>query len=391
MKMAIELAKKGLYSTKPNPLVGCVLVKNDQVIGQGWHHKAGLPHAEPLAMTDAENRGHDIVGSTAYVTLEPCSHYGRTPPCADRLVNAKISRCVIAMLDPNPLVAGNGVQLMRNAGIEVEIGVLEDQAEALNPSFLFAMRHQKPYVRLKMAASLDGRTAMPNGESQWITGPEARKEVHKLRLQSQAILTGIGTVLSDDPSLTVRLSESELESAHLGLPEDKNHCYPLRVVLDTDLKIPPEKKILQMPGKTLLVCSSQTLVEQSQKVEMLSSDSVEVIGLPAGKDGIDLECLMQTLFSDFGIQSIMVEAGATLTGRLIAQDLVNELHIYLAPCLLGSEARAMFDLPELQTMADKIEWVPMACEMFGEDIRWVLTPKKRNEQHNVQYNEQLKK
>lgn len=378
MQMAIELAKKGLYSTKPNPMVGCVLVKNGTVIGEGWHHKAGLPHAEPLAIADAKQRGNEVEGATAYVTLEPCSHYGRTPPCANRLVDSKIQRCVIGMHDPNPLVAGKGVKILQAAGIEVTVGVLKAQAEKLNPSFLFAMRHKKPYVRLKMASSVDGRTAMPNGESQWITGSEARKEVHKLRLQSQAILTGIGTVMADDPSLTVRLSEQDLQSAHLGLPEDTSHCYPLRIVLDTHLKISPQAKILQMPGKNLLICSGESLKNNPEKVELLSTQKIQVLGLSADQEGIDLKCLMQTLFSDFGIQSIMVEAGAKLTGRLIAQNLVNEYHLYMAPCLLGSKSRAMFELPELQTMNDKVELVPESCEMFGNDIRWILMPKQMN-------------
>lgn len=375
MQRAIELAKNGTYSTKPNPLVGCVLVKNGEVIGQGWHHKAGLPHAERVALADAKQRGNNTQGATAYVTLEPCSHYGRTPPCAAGLVDAKIERCVIGMLDPNPLVAGGGVKLLRAADIEVDVGVLKDQVEALNPSFLFAMRQQKPYVRLKMAASVDGRTAMSNGESQWITGPEARRQVHKLRLQSQAILTGIGTVLADNPSLTVRLSNADLQSANLAAADDESHCYPLRVVLDTHLKISPEQKLLQLPGKTLLVCSKDTLSKQTEKVAALSSTSVQVIGLPAGKEGIDLEVLMHTLFVEFEIQSLMVEAGAILTGRLIANQLVNEYHLYLAPCLLGSQSRAMFDLPELHAMAEKIQLTPQSCEMFGQDIRWILVPR----------------
>lgn len=369
MKHALELAEKGFYSTKPNPAVGCVLAKEDKILGKGWHHKAGMPHAERVALADAQENGHDTDGATAYVTLEPCSHYGRTPPCSEGLIEAKVSRVVIAMQDPNPLVAGNGICMLKNAGIEVVVGLFEAQARKMNRSFIYAMENRMPYVRLKMASSLDGRTAMANGESQWITGSASRFEVHKLRALSGAIITGIGTVLADDPSLTVRLPDETLSEMQL----DEADCFPLRVVLDPQLDIPIDAQILDQPGRTLIICSDAVYGMQSEKIDRLKA---EVISQPAlGEDTLDLEAILSYLLKEEGVNSVMVEAGAILAGAFVRQGLVNELHSYIAPCLLGHEARPMLNLPGLKNISDKIEWTIEKMETFGEDIRLILAPK----------------
>lgn len=373
MQRALELAKKGRYSTKPNPAVGCVLVKNGEVIAEGWHLKAGMPHAERVALASAQQQGVDVAGATAYVTLEPCSHYGRTPPCAEGLVEAKIARCVVAMRDPNPLVAGRGLQMLEAAGIEVCSGLLEAEAEELNRAFLFAMCHQRPYVRLKMASSLDGKTAMANGESQWITGPQSRQEVHKLRAESGAILTGVGTVLADDPSLTVRLPESVLQSLHLSSEDG----YPLRVVLDSQLKMlgqQPAPQMFNLSGKTLIFCAQEALEHFAQEIQAFHSSSVQFYAVQTVTGRLDLKQILQILFTEFAINSVLVEAGQVLAGSFIKQGLVEEVHSYLAPCLMGSEARGLFDLGQMSTMRDKICFTIADVQRFGEDIRLILRP-----------------
>lgn len=370
MRQALDLAKNGIYSTKPNPAVGCVLVLNGKVIAQGWHHKAGMPHAERVALANAKQAGIDVTGSTAYVTLEPCSHYGRTPPCTEGLIEAGIARCVVATLDPNPQVAGRGLQRLQTSGVEVVSGVCEAQAEAINTSFLFSMRNQRPYVWLKMASSLDGKTAMANGESQWITGPESRLEVHRLRARAGAIITGMGTVQADNPSLTIRLPVDELSRMQL----DATDTAPLRVILDTNLTISEDAKILQQAGKTLICCSAQAV--RSDKVQDLISDNVEIVAMPLHHGKIDLSSVLKYLFKEKSIIGVLVEAGATLAGAFIEQGLVNELHSYVAPCLLGSDARGMFALPNMQSMHDKIEFEIADTAKFGDDIRLILLPKK---------------
>lgn len=369
MQQAIELAKQGKYSTKPNPSVGCVLVKDGVVIGQGWHHKAGLPHAERVALADAKARGNEVSGATAYVTLEPCSHYGRTPPCALGLVEAKISRCVVAMLDPNPLVSGNGVKLLQEAGIEVAFGCLEQEAEAINVAFLYAMRTQTPYVRVKMGMSVDGRTAMASGESQWITGAEAREEVHRLRAESAAILTGIGTVQHDNPSLTARLSEQELSDFHLT----ELDAQPLRVVLDAELNIQLEAKLLTQLGRTIVVTSNDLL--NTAKAEQLNAmENVQVFAVESDAGRLNLTQVLQHLFTHEKIISVLVEAGAELAGAFVRENLVNEIHLFTAPVLLGSSARPLFALPEIERMQDKIQFSFASVDQFGQDIRLILTP-----------------
>ena len=371
MRRALELAAQGVYSTKPNPAVGCVISKDNQIIAEGWHHKAGGPHAERVALADAKAKGVSVEGATAYVTLEPCSHFGRTPPCADGLVEAGIARCVVAMLDPNPQVAGRGMTRLQQAGIEIQSGLFESEAEALNRAFLFAMRQQRPYVFLKMASSLDGRTAMANGESQWITGAQSRQSVHQLRARVGAIITGIGTVLADDPSLNVRLSHEQLMAMQL----DEQDCYPVRVLLDSALQVSADAKLLNQPGKTIIYCSSQAYQAQSKNMQGLP-ENVTVSVVEYDADGLSLKAVLQDLWLTHGINSVLVEAGATLAGAFVRSGLVNELHAYMAPVLMGSSARSMFELPELAAMSDKIEFSIDSMQQFGEDIRLILQPKR---------------
>ncbi len=377
MQQALDLAQKGHYSTRPNPAVGCVLVKENQVVGTGWHQRAGEPHAERHALAQAQ---HNAQGAIAYVTLEPCSHFGRTAPCADGLIEGGVKKVYIAMLDPNPLVSGQGVQRLEQAGIEVVIGLLGAEAEALNRGFVRRMEQGMPYVILKMASSLDGCTALANGESQWITGRESRLEVHKLRAASGAIITGIGTVLADDPSLTVRLPQIELALMNL---EGENIPPPLRVVLDSSLKIPLKAKLFTEHGRILVVTSQDTYQQKPDRVKALSAqDQVTVLAVPsqAGQGGgLNLEYVLQHLAQKESVNSVMVEAGATLAGAFISENRVDELHLFMAPCLLGDQARPMFVLPGIQSMADKIQLYIASVELFGEDIKMVL---KRQQSEN---------
>ncbi len=367
MHQAIRLAKKGLYSTRPNPAVGCVLVKAGQVVGEGWHERAGLPHAERIALAQA---GDQAQGATAYVTLEPCSHYGRTPPCADGLIEAQVSRVVVAMQDPNPLVAGQGIDRIRQAGIEVQVGLFEAEARALNPGFIQMMEKQLPFVRVKMASSVDGRTAMENGESQWITGPESRQEVHKLRARSGAIITGIGTVLADDPSLTVRLPEEVLQEMNL----DADSCHPIRVVLDPNLSIPLDAKMLKSPGRTILMTSKETVERDPAVVETLIEHGYELVAVAAVDDHLDIESVLHYLAEEESVREVMVESGAIVAGAFMQSGYVNELHCYIAPILMGHMAKPMFVLPGLESMADKLKFKIDSTAMFGNDIRLVMTP-----------------
>jgi len=368
MQQALTLAAKGQYSTKPNPAVGCVLVKEGRVIGEGWHQKAGLPHAEREALMQA---GSLAKGATAYVTLEPCSHFGRTPPCADGLIEAGVKMVWIAMLDPNPLVSGQGVQKLQQAGIKVKVGLLEQEARALNVGFIHRMEVNLPYVILKMASSLDGRTAMANGESKWITGELSRQEVHKLRASCGAIVTGIGTVLADDPSLTVRLPDATL--AEMNLTSESTQ--PLRVILDPNLKTPLDARMLSLTGRTILVTSNEAFDSQSDKVKALSAQKAEVLVVPCQEDRLDIKSVLQYLAKEEQINHVMVESGAVVAGAFMQSGLVNELHSFIAPSLLGDQAKPMLVLPNLQNMADKIQLNIHAVDQFGEDVRLILKPK----------------
>ena len=361
MAEAIKLAYKGLYTTDPNPRVGCVIVNNEQsnegrVVGRGWHVKAGEGHAEVNALRDAGSLAED---ATAYVTLEPCSHTGKTPPCADALIKAKVKRVVAAMQDPNPLVAGNGFQKLRDAGIEVEFGVLQAEAEAINPGFIKRMRSGYPLVRVKLAMSVDGRTAMASGESQWITGGAARQDVQRLRARSSVIVTGSGTVNYDNPSLTVRSEEA-------GLAEQQ----PLRVVVDSDGDIALDSKLLQLPGKTIIAMASNKALDESE----LKLDRVEFKSFPSSagfvaNGRVDLKLLLSWLASQ-GCNEVLVEAGATLAGAFVSQELVDELWVYMAPKLLGSKARPLLGLP-FDTMAQQIPLSVTDIRVIGDDIRLI--------------------
>ena len=350
MQRAIALAKQGLYSTRPNPSVGCVLVNNQQIVGEGYTAPYGGSHAEVYALRQA---GAQARGATAYVTLEPCAHYGRTPPCANALVNAGVSRVVMASLDPNPLVAGKGQSILQAAGIDTVVGVLEQQARALNKGFLQVMAGGRPYVRLKMAASLDGRTAMASGESKWITSAEARLDVQHWRALSGAVITGINTVLADDPALTVR-----------QLPDDysgENHpiekvAQPLRVVLDRQSRFPVQAQLLNQPEKLLLVGTQPDIAK-----------SVE------HWPDMPLPHLLNELKIRKQIYDVLVEAGPTLAAEFLRQGLVDELIIYLAPTLLGSNARPMFNL-SLSQMSEQYRLQLCEMQQVGVDIRLILKP-----------------
>lgn len=351
MARAIQLAQQGLYTTQPNPRVGCVIVKEGQIVGEGFHARAGQAHAEVVALAQA---GQQAEGATAYVTLEPCAHFGRTPPCANALVAAKVARVVMASLDSNPLVAGKGQAILESAGIQTTVGVLENQAKALNKGFFRRMQGGLPYVRLKMAASLDGRTAMQSGESKWITGHEARRDVQKLRAQSGAVITGIGTVLADNPSLTVR--PDEWLDWHYG-----DVVQLLRVVFDSQLATPIDAQLLSTQG--VIIVTEQSL--EHPKAIVLQAKGVEIWSF-ASREGV----LQQTLvkLAERGVNEVLVEAGANLAGAFIQAKLVDELIVYLAPTLLGSDARPMFNLP-LSQMAEQYRLQQTDLTMIGQDIR----------------------
>lgn len=356
MARAIELARRGLFTTDPNPRVGCVIVKNGAIIGEGYHVRAGEAHAEVNALQDA---GDDVAGVTVFLTLEPCSHHGRTPPCCDALIAAGVSRVIVAMQDPNPKVSGQGLAKMRDAGIVVETGLLGEQAEALNPGYLMRMRHGRPWIRCKLAMSLDGRTALASGESKWITSSAAREDVHVLRARSSAIMTGSGTVLHDDPSMTVRL---QIRNVTI----DKQ---PLRIVLDSQLQVSTQATILKQPGKTRIVCCQA----DSQRARALQAAGAEVVEL-AGKDGhIDLSALMQHLAED-EINEVLLESGATLAGAMLMAGYIDELIVYMAPVLMGDSARGLLHLPGLDTMADKVELNIIDIRALGSDWRITARP-----------------
>lgn len=349
MAQALRLAERGLYTTDPNPRVGCVIVKDGVVVGEGWHRRAGEPHAEVHALAQA---GAAAQGATAYVSLEPCSHHGRTPPCADALLRAGVARVVAAMRDPNPQVAGAGLARLREAGVAVACGLLAEQAEGLNRGFAKRMRSGRPYVVGKLAMSLDGRTALANGASFWITGEAARRDAHRLRARSSAIVTGIGTLLADDPAMTARLDGEEV-------------LQPLRVVLDSHLRTPPGAKLVQAPGGALII----TLSDDTQRRQALEQAGFEVLRLPADADG--RLCLAGVL-DELGrrqINEVMLEAGPTLNGTWLQSGLVDEWVAYMAPCLLGDTARGLFTLPALAAMdqRQRLEWLDV--RQVGADLR----------------------
>lgn len=358
MARALQLAANGLYTTEPNPRVGCIIVKRGQVVGEAWHQRAGEPHAEPLALQQA---GLHAQGATAYVTLEPCSHFGKTPPCADALVKAGLARVVVAMQDPNPLVAGRGLDKLKAAGIEVACGLFADQAEALNPGFIKRMKSGRPFVRLKSAMSLDGRTAMQSGESKWITGPAARADVQRLRARSSAVMTGIESVLLDDPELTVR---------DATLLRDEQRYQPLRVVMDTQLRMPIECQLMQRPTDLLVVCADQA---DSEKRKLLADLGMKFLPLALVNQRLPLVPVLEHLAEVHQCNELLLETGARLAGSFLQQGLVDEWVVYMATTLLGSDARPLVDLPLTQMSAQQ-RLVLTDLRQLEADIRMTFTP-----------------
>ncbi|MGM0412486.1 MAG: bifunctional diaminohydroxyphosphoribosylaminopyrimidine deaminase/5-amino-6-(5-phosphoribosylamino)uracil reductase RibD [Pseudomonadota bacterium] len=356
MTRALRLAGSGLWTADPNPRVGCVLVRSGSVVGEGWHRYAGEPHAEVHAL---EVAGESARGATAYVTLEPCAHHGRTPPCAEALARAGVARVVAAMEDPNSQVAGRGLARLAEAGVETASGLMGERAEALNPGFVRRMRSGRPWVRIKLAASLDGRTALASGESQWITGEAARADVHRLRARSSAVVTGIGTVLADDPRLTARVEGEVIQ--------------PLRVILDPHLALPPEAALLREPGRTLVVAAAGEVGEADDGAEAaLAAAGAEVIRLPAHGGAIRLEPLLDHLGAEEAVNELLVETGATLAGAFLEAGLWDELVLYQAPHLLGDAARGLFRLPEPASMAERTTLKVVDRRLFGDDQRlWI--------------------
>lgn len=362
MAQALQLAEKGLWSTHPNPHVGCVIVRDGEIVGEGWHQIAGEPHAEIHALKMAKDKAK---GATCYVTLEPCCHQGRTPPCTDALIKAGITRVVIGATDPNPLVSKKGIEQLLKAGITVDRGVLSQQAEQLNAGFFMRMRHNRPYIRCKLAMSLDGRTAMASGESKWITSSDARHDVQALRARSNAIMTGAGTILADDPQLTVREEE---------LPKDSNKHpivnQPLRVVIDSYLSTPPEARILSLPGKTVIFTAS----ENTSIKTILETAGAEVIHLPGQDRQVDLHAMCQTLAEKYEINEVHLETGATLSGSMLRAGLIDEMVIYMAPKLMGNKARGLFNLPNLEQLSQHLPLNIVDIRAIGKDWRITAHP-----------------
>jgi diaminohydroxyphosphoribosylaminopyrimidine deaminase / 5-amino-6-(5-phosphoribosylamino)uracil reductase len=363
MRLALAAAHKSLYLSNPNPRVGCVIVKAGKVIGTGFTQQVGCAHAEIEALAEARTHSADLSGSTMYVTLEPCCHQGRTPPCTQAIIAAKPARVVIAMQDPNPLVGGNGIQQLIAAGIQVECGLLQEEAVTLNPGFISRMTRQLPWVRLKVAASLDGKTALQNGQSQWITGTAARDDGHHWRAQACAILTGVGTVKEDDPSLTVRAVETLRQ--------------PKRIIIDSKLDIALTAAVLKpfpsqsasiKDGGAMVVCGAITSDAQLAKRAQLQAQGVEVVSMPNAAGKVDLPALMRYLATECEMNEIHVEAGYKLNGSLLREGCVDELLVYLAPTLLGS-GLGIANLPELTSLAQRTDWKRIDLSAFDPDIR----------------------
>jgi len=348
MRQALELASRGLYTTTPNPRVGCVIVRDGAVVGTGWHEKAGMPHAEVLALKQAGERAR---GATLYVSLEPCSHHGRTPPCVDAVIPAGIKRVVAAMQDPNPKVAGAGFAKLRAAGVEVESGVIEEEARELNIGFVARMTRGRPWVRMKIAASLDGRTALANGKSQWITGEAARADGHKWRARACAVLTGHGTVRDDDPQLNVR-----------GVDTPRQ---PLKIVVDSRFETPLSARVLK-DGKTLIAGA----VNEAERIAALKKAGADTVVIPNDRGKVELRKLMEEL-GRRELNEIHVEGGHKLNGSLLQAGVVDELLVYLAPSMIGDSGRGMFDLPELTELKQSLGLTIHELERVGEDVRIV--------------------
>lgn len=359
MARALHLAGRGLYTADPNPRVGCVMVREGEIVGEGWHCRAGEPHAEIHALRQAGDRAR---GADVYVTLEPCSHHGRTPPCSDALIAAGVARVVAAMEDPNPQVSGKGLAQLARAGIKVETGMMQNEAERLNPGFVRRMRIGRPWVRCKLAMSLDGRTALANGMSQWITGEAAREDAQYWRARSSAIITGIGTVLADDPALTVRLKPSVWAEHGCG----GEIRQPLRVVMDTQLRMPLKAQMLKQPGRTWIFTAS----EDQAAAQSLTAEGATVMYFPSpvGGAGVNASAALQRLAGE-GINEVWVEAGPTLSGALLREGLIDQLIVYVAPLLMGDIARGLFYLPAFNNLADCIALDIVDVRAVGNDWR----------------------
>jgi diaminohydroxyphosphoribosylaminopyrimidine deaminase/5-amino-6-(5-phosphoribosylamino)uracil reductase len=346
MSRAIQLAKRGRYTCDPNPRVGCVICKDYQIIAEGWHAVSGEAHAEVNAL----NQCNDASDSTVYVSLEPCSHHGRTPPCVDALIKANVKEVIVAMLDPNPLVSGSGIKKLEASGITVKQGLLEIEAARLNSGFIKRMTSELPYVRCKMAMSLDGRTALENGDSQWISSIQSRQDVHRLRAASSAILTTIDTVLKDDPSLNARNLDFEVKQ-------------PVRVIIDRQLKTPSQAKLFSLPGKVIIY----TERENKDRFNELSDAGAEIISLPASESWLmNVFC---HLAKEYEINEVMVEAGATFSGALIEAGLVDELVIYMASMLLGDSAQPLLKLSPLDKLSETKKLELVDVRQTGKDVR----------------------
>jgi diaminohydroxyphosphoribosylaminopyrimidine deaminase/5-amino-6-(5-phosphoribosylamino)uracil reductase len=417
MARALALAARGLETTDPNPRVGCVVARGDRVIGEGWHERAGEAHAEVAAIAAVRAAGAQTAGATAYVTLEPCSHYGRTPPCVNALIAAQFARVVFAVQDPNPLVAGRGAEALRNAGIVVQSGLMEAEAAELNVGFMKRMKSGRPWVRVKLAMSLDGRTALANGASQWITGEAAREDVQHWRARSSAIMTGVGTVLADDPRLNVRLA-AEVPGQH--------RRQPMRVVLDSSLHTPSDARLFSGGGEVVILTAESagdgagsgagaapgigasgsgagvrrahemspptlhvvrpTTSRATQRDDSgaedgythrraaLANSGARVEELPASGGRVDLAAALDRL-GQLQVNELLVEAGPTLAGELLAQSRVDELLLYIAPKILGPQARPLVDIPELRDLAQAPGFALLDAERFGDDLRLRLRPR----------------
>ncbi|VAX10703.1 Diaminohydroxyphosphoribosylaminopyrimidine deaminase / 5-amino-6-(5-phosphoribosylamino)uracil reductase [hydrothermal vent metagenome] len=362
MARAIQLARKGCYTCHPNPCVGCVIVRDGEVAGEGFHFRAGGSHAEPNALMAANNLAQ---GATVYVSLEPCCHHGKTPPCTEVLIKAGVSRVVVAMQDPNPQVAGNGIKQLEQAGIQVDTGLLEAEAQELNPGFIKRMHAGLPYLRCKLAMSLDGRTAMASGESKWITSAAARRDVHRLRALSSAVMTGVETVIADDASLNVRLAPEELQELGIGA---KSPPSPLRVVLDSRLRTPPEAKILTLPGETLILCVN----DAGKRRAALESAGAKVVLMPECDGRVNLRAALEYL-AEQEINEVLLEAGSQLVGSALQAGLIDEMVIYMAPHLMGDGGKGLFHIPGLEQMQERIELSISDIRAVGQD--WRITAK----------------
>ena len=375
MAKAIQLAKQGWYSTHPNPRVGCVIVRDEHIIAQAWHQYAGQGHAEVNALAQLSQQNLTAQGATAYVSLEPCSHFGKTPPCSNALIDAGIKRVVVAMLDPNPLVAGQGVTRLKEHGIEVKTQVLESEAQSLNPGFIQRMLSKRPKIRAKMAMSLDGRTAMANGESQWITGADAREDVQRLRAESSAVLTGIGTVLADDPSMNVRSERF----AHSRFAHSHSQRQPDRLIVDSRLRMPIDAKILSLSGQTIILTQKDELLaanpERMNKIDALKKANAQIFYLSASSNSKHCSLSdMMPILAQQQYNDVLLEAGATLTGAMLQAGLVDELIIYMAPHIMGSDARGLFNILGLDSMSQRIHLSISDIRAIGDDFRITASP-----------------